>query len=233
MADSPCITDPIGRDEVRVLCLSIESLSLRSDLLRNFLSPEEKERAARYRLQDARRDFELCRGFLRALLGSLTGVAPSDIAFGYGAFGKPFLKYPQSDLHFNGAHSRGYAAFALTRAGEVGVDIEGIREHVDHDAIAARYFSEAERMMMESASPERKRELFFEIWTRREALVKAMGISVLKGGAANGSWWVRPLESVEGLRGAVAGEGMDEKRLIYYHNDNYISIFLNSIVNTN
>jgi 4'-phosphopantetheinyl transferase len=55
------------------------------------------------------------------------------------------------------------------------VDIEGVRDDIDHAAIARRFFSgtEGEALL---AQPERSRAAaFFAIWTRKEAYIKLLG----------------------------------------------------------
>ena len=63
------------------------------------------------------------------LLDRYLEVSASKIAFHYSALGKPALLHPAStELHFNASHSGDYAVFAITRAGETGVDIERVRK---------------------------------------------------------------------------------------------------------
>ena len=81
-------------------------------------------------------------GLLRQLLGRYAGRAPEQIEFCYGPQGKPALA-GESDLQFNIAHSHGTGLFAFTRSAPIGVDAEQIRS-IEHEALAARFFSAAE-----------------------------------------------------------------------------------------
>ncbi len=72
------------------------------------------------------------------------------------------------------AHSDRLAVCALSHAGRVGVDVEPLDRRVARaDDIAARCFSDGERAFLDAA-PDRDRA-FLTIWTRKEALGKALG----------------------------------------------------------
>jgi 4'-phosphopantetheinyl transferase len=55
------------------------------------------------------------------------------------------------------------------------VDVEQIREMHDADAIAARFFSGAERHQLGLLAAEDRVRGFFRCWTRKEAFIKATG----------------------------------------------------------
>ena len=135
--------------------------------LEALLSADERERARKFYFERDRRRFVVCRGILRTLLGSYLGRAPQEIAFHYGPNGKPRL---EDSIFFNLAHSEDLALLAFTRAGEVGVDVERIREMSDWPSIAELSFSPEERERLRACPAFRRREEFFHAWTRQEAL---------------------------------------------------------------
>jgi len=53
----------------------------------------------------------------------------------------------------------------------VGIDIEEERDSLETEKLAARYFSEREQALLQNAP----RPLFFELWTKKEALGKYLG----------------------------------------------------------
>ncbi|MFK8048758.1 MAG: 4'-phosphopantetheinyl transferase superfamily protein [Halioglobus sp.] len=67
------------------------------------------------------------------------------------------------------------ALIAIGGPGEIGVDIERIRTLNDMDAVAGRNFSPEENMSLSCASARERCKLFYEIWTRKEAVIKANG----------------------------------------------------------
>ena len=79
-----------------------------------------------------------------------------------------------SDMTVSLAHSDRIAVCAVTEAGRIGVDVEPLNRHLMHaDSIAKHYFSEGERSLLDGA-PDRH-AAFLRIWTRKEALGKALG----------------------------------------------------------
>lgn len=138
------------------------------------LSPDEMARANRFRFSIHRERFIVARGLLRQLLSKYMSIAPEKIVLTYGARGKPYLQLNLLDLQFNVSHSHDLAVFAFTKKYEVGIDVEKMEKEYN-DGIAKRFFSAAEYENL-SALPETDRKAaFYEIWTAKEALVKALG----------------------------------------------------------
>ncbi|MGI8990834.1 MAG: 4'-phosphopantetheinyl transferase family protein, partial [Bryobacteraceae bacterium] len=138
------------------------------------LSPDERERAARFRFERLQRSFILTRGALRILLGHYLETSPAGIQFEYGAKGKPHLAAP-SRIEFNVSHSGELALFAFTLDCELGVDVEQIRPMPDMRAIAAQFFHEEEAAELMTLPASRREHAFFLCWTRKEAYIKAIG----------------------------------------------------------
>lgn len=136
------------------------------------LSPDERERAARFRFDHLRRRFTVARGVLRVLLASYTGRAAREIVFRYAEGGKPSVA---GGPHFNLAHAGEVAVYAFCAASEVGVDVEPVRPIEELDAIAAQFFAPQEHAELESLHEHERTEAFFHCWTRKEAYIKASG----------------------------------------------------------
>lgn len=140
------------------------------------LSPEERERAARFRFPVDAARFILCRGALRILLGRYTGSPPERISLSCGPNGKPGLADQHaSSLEFSVSHSGNFALLGFTSQHPLGVDIEHLRPMPDADALAERFFSPAEREEYHSLTPNQRPLGFFNCWTRKESFVKAVG----------------------------------------------------------
>ena len=143
--------------------------------LRKVLSPDELERAERYRFDQHRNEFILTRAVLRIVLASCTGQSPERLSFHYSAQGKPALKNGPGDLRFNVSHTEGLAVLALVRDQEIGVDAERIRPQPDAQKLAKRFFSVREQRFLEKLSGDELQRAFFRCWTRKEAYIKAKG----------------------------------------------------------
>lgn len=145
-------------------------------LLAQTLSADEQEKAARFHFEADRRRFVAGRGFLRAVLARYLRIAPGEVRFTYGQYGKPVLPgdMGQGAIRFNLAHSGELALFAVARR-EVGIDLELIRPIPESAQIAERYFSMRERAAFRSHPREEADEDFLRQWTRKEAYLKARG----------------------------------------------------------
>ena len=170
-----CIT--VAGVELHTVDLRAEGLAWESWV--SDLASEERARAERYAFPGGQRRFVVARASLRRLLGSRLGVPASEVQLVDGSHGKPALApchAPASNgLAFNLTHSGELALIAIGQ-GDLGVDLESPLRLVDAMAVVRRFFSEAERNGFEAlpAGAERER-LFFRVWTRKEALVKAVG----------------------------------------------------------
>jgi 4'-phosphopantetheinyl transferase len=162
--------------------------------LERLLSPDERERAARFVFERDRRQFVVSRGALRVALGAYLERDPAGIAFSYGGRGKPSIADEHS-VEFNVSHSGDVAVLALARGGPVGVDVEDMDRSVEVGALAERFFSREEAAHLRDLPEPHRREAFFRCWTCKEAYIKALGdgmavaldsfsVNVGSGGAA-------------------------------------------------
>jgi 4'-phosphopantetheinyl transferase len=165
----------IGAVEIVTTRLDAEPETVRA--LARWLSAGERQRADRYVLERDRRRFIVARARLRQLLAARLSTRPQLVELVYGEHGKPALA-PQSgdtDWRFSVSHSDELAVFAFTRGQDVGIDIEAMREVPDADAIVFGFFSPRERQAYLALGPEQKTLGFYNGWTRKEALLKALG----------------------------------------------------------
>jgi len=73
------------------------------------------------------------------------------------------------------SQSDGLALYAFTRDREIGVDIEHIRDISEMEQIAEQFFSARENAVFRTLPKSKKKEAFFNCWTRKEAFIKAIG----------------------------------------------------------
>lgn len=141
------------------------------------LSADECARARRCRSERDRTRFVAGRGMLRVLLSRLMNFAPERITFRYGGQGKPALADDCGgrEIHFNVAHSRGLALYAISQGRRIGVDVEYADGTLACDHIAARFFSPRENKALGALPDNERRREFFRLWTCKEACLKARG----------------------------------------------------------
>uniref|UniRef100_A0A7V2ZIA3 4'-phosphopantetheinyl transferase superfamily protein n=1 Tax=Ignavibacterium album TaxID=591197 RepID=A0A7V2ZIA3_9BACT len=134
----------------------------------------------------------------RKILSAYTDISPEKIIFKYNTYGKPYFTDGNNfRIKFNYSHSQDLLLFAICLDNEIGVDLEFIKVLPDLKNLAENYFSQKEFCYYQSfKSPEEKLFFFYKIWTRKEALLKAIGtglidglkvLNVLDGSAVNNS----------------------------------------------
>ena len=135
------------------------------------LTDSEEARARRFRVEADRLAFVAGRNLIRQALSGWMRVdaVPLEID----DLGKPFCPLPNAP-HFNLSHAGGWMALAMSLQGPVGIDLEDITRQVDLQKLSARYFSEAEQEALAQGNG----MTFFEIWTRKEAWLKAAGTGI-------------------------------------------------------
>ena len=176
------------------------------------LSEEERARAAKFHFEGDRRHFIARRSLLRAILGHYLKIEPSQVSLDYEERGKPRLGGPDrpAALHFNCSHSRNLALCAVGRLGPLGVDVEQWRPMPEMADIVAAFCSARENARINAAPPEKKLEVFFSLWTRKEAWLKATGegiagsLAQLDCSEAPPGWSFHPLSPAPGFAGGLA-----------------------------
>jgi 4'-phosphopantetheinyl transferase len=171
---------PLAPDEVHVWRVALEQPPAGFARLAARLSPDERRRAARFRFERDRRRYQVAHGALRELLAGYLDHETERLVFVEGAHGKPVLAPPHgAELRFNLSHSGELALCAVSRRREVGVDLEQVRELSDADALARRFFAEAESAALAALPAAERLPAFFRCWTRKEAYLKAVGAGLL------------------------------------------------------
>lgn len=144
--------------------------------LEAFLQPDESERAARFRFPGHRARYIVARGTLRSILGIHLGRDPRSLRFAYGPHGKPALAEPAGTrIEFNLSHSAGLAVYAVALERRVGVDVERVKPEGSWLQIARQYFKPSEAAELAALPEEAMRKRFFEMWSVKEARLKALG----------------------------------------------------------
>lgn len=184
-------------------------------------------RASRFRQYQDRRQHMVAHAVLRTVLGAHLDVSPASIEIDVGANGKPRMAGPSPTPYFNISHTAGWTAVAISPSFELGVDVERYSTDPSLRQVAEEVFTEAERAMLGTRNWGGS---FHTIWTRKEAVVKALGsglqaplasldvssghVASLAPSVAGGPAWVlRDLGLPTGLAGAIAIRGRPDSLL--------------------
>ncbi|MFO0707266.1 MAG: 4'-phosphopantetheinyl transferase superfamily protein [Nitrospira sp.] len=203
-----------------------------SNRLERYLSIAERARAERFRFGIDRQRFIVAHGFMREILAAYLRETPASISIETSKTGKPRLAGRSAGtLAFNLAHSHGRGVVAVGLSGEVGVDIERLREDVPVQSLADRFFSQAERIDLRRCEDHARYVRFFRYWVAKEAYLKFVGtglafpldrcqvVLAADGATAEIEWeggpterergHVKYLSLPEGWVGAVSAQGTD------------------------
>ena len=162
------------------------------------LDDEERARSGRFLSGRARRQFVLCRAALRVTLSERLGCANRQLAFGYLEHGKPFalVDGQRAAIGFNVSHSGMHGLMAFATNARLGVDVEERVSTRDLEGIGSLVFGPAERRALTIAAGRDRVELFYRLWSMKEALIKAVGA----GFSLNPSRFEIPPSMLDGAR---------------------------------
>jgi 4'-phosphopantetheinyl transferase len=166
---------------------------------REILSSNEIGRADRFVRPRDRRRFIRCRAALRRILGQLISIRADSLRFRVTGNGKPELDWTamesgdaigieRCDLQFNVSHSAGIGLIAVGRTQALGVDVEQLRPIAEAERIVANYFTPSELTEFRALADEAKAQAFMRGWTRKEAILKGLGVG-LAGLATHHETW--------------------------------------------
>ena len=188
-------------DGVDVIHVDLSPNTERESQALRFLNEWERERWTRYHPGSPRRRFALSRAALRAVLCETLHCDNDELEFGWVERGKPraYVDGVPAPLHFNVSHSGDNGMLAISRDHQVGIDIEEISQVFRFDAIIESTFSPDEQATVSAAEKDCVARAFFEIWTLKEAIIKATGVGL----SAN----LQCIETPAAMRnGAVTGQ---------------------------
>lgn len=153
--------------------------TLRASLL-GLLPARERARHAAFRHEGAADEFLCGRAMLRGLRSADAPVDPRAWAMGENRYGRPWIVGPPvGPLRWgNVSHTRGMVAVLLSDIEPAGVDVERVTRRVSPREVAHRYFSASEREALLALDDEGARGRFFDLWTLKEAFIKAKGMGL-------------------------------------------------------
>ena len=142
-----------------------------------WLHENELEGSRNYVHLGARRRFVLCRGALRAILCGNLGCENEKLTFGEHRYGKPFALVDAipAQISFNVSHSGSHGLIAVAPGGQLGVDVEEPTTRRDFDRLIEAAFGPNEQPDLNLERARGEFQLFFKLWTVKEALIKALG----------------------------------------------------------
>lgn len=183
-----CLAEIMQEDHIRLEPNTIHLWGIKLDgsasclaRCREWLDEQERDRAARRVRTGDREQFVFAHAGLRAVLSRYLGIAPDLVAFDLGESGKPMLTEELrvgSAITFNMSHAHGRALVAVSRAQEVGIDLELARSNVQAENLSRRFFTPREHTVIMQSAEAQRTAVFFRHWVAKEAVLKAQGIGL-------------------------------------------------------
>jgi 4'-phosphopantetheinyl transferase len=155
-------------------------LPVRNPRLPGLLDCYEQQRYLAYRRSQDRDRFLVGAALLRLVLASHLGIAPAAVPIDRSCLrcgrphGKPVLR-DGADFELSVAHSGKWVVVAVAREIAVGVDVERVDAHAVTSEVARLTLTSEEHSELDGLATPVRTERFFSYWTRKEALVKALG----------------------------------------------------------
>lgn len=150
-------------------------------LLPVLLDQNEKQRYQFFKSNDKKREFLAGRLLLKVSLAYYLDRPFNRIKLATTPQGKPYLG-GDSDLEkrirFNLSHSHGLVVCVFGLDREMGIDVERMDGRIDD--VSESLFSPGERRALAETVDEERRRLAYQIWTRKEAWIKADGSGMTK-----------------------------------------------------
>ena len=172
----------IGDADVKIYVASLLADQASLNRMLPVLSRAERERYSGYTNSVVARRFAVGRAILREMIGALQSVPPSSVRLVDGVHGKPALARgsTKAPLWFSVAHCDDLLLVALSREGDVGVDVERTRPIDCWERVADRTLAPAERAHLLRAVErgEDADRVFLRHWCRVEAELKAIGCGI-------------------------------------------------------
>jgi 4'-phosphopantetheinyl transferase len=152
--------------------VSVRSISAaRRDDLLPFITADERVKMLRFVRDADQMRFLVGRSTLRREVARRRGLAPLDVPIEYGAYGKPLVP---GGPHVNVSHSGDIVIVAVCDEADLGVDVEEVDPRHASGSDLRTFFSVAERAAIAKYSGDARVAAFFQLWTTKEALIKAV-----------------------------------------------------------
>lgn len=155
--------------------INIVQVLFRIEAYAHLLTPEELVKSEGFVQQDDRNRFIIGRIYLRKLIEKYLKIPAEDVLFGFLEYKKPYL-LNVPNFNFNISHSGDFLIIGISQRWALGVDVEVMNTNMDLYNLIYDTMSTAEiGSILNSSAP---REVFYKHWTRKEALLKGVGIGL-------------------------------------------------------
>jgi 4'-phosphopantetheinyl transferase len=141
------------------------------------LNAEEHKRWQAFKFPRHRREYLATHALARTALSYHQALPPEAWRFKLNEYGKPFVD-AECKLRFNLSNSLGLVVCLIGKGAEVGVDVEPYTRAESIIEVGPRVFSPSEQAQLESLREDQRAERCLQLWTLKEAYIKARGMGM-------------------------------------------------------
>lgn len=197
-------------------------------LTNSFLSENEKVRGGKFSYDIDSFVYSVRHNLLRIILGRYLKYPPAEIKFKNTPYQKPYIVYPITSMQFNISISSNRFVAAFCQQHSIGVDIELIRKIGNISQLTEDYFTPNEASWINTYPESMLETVFFSIWSKKEAIVKATGqglniqlntfdiLSKSPITLSGDNWYLNPIPIFDDCVSAIAFNS-PTSRLSYYN----------------
>ncbi|ADG93868.1 4'-phosphopantetheinyl transferase [Arcobacter nitrofigilis DSM 7299] len=167
---------PLFNNNVHIWKIEIDKISEDIYKYSELLTPDELNRANKYRISNKKKAYITTRITLKILLKYYLDNDSYSITLYKNNYGKIYIK--GSNLYFNISHSTDMSIITFSRNNEIGIDLENMNCDSNIIDISTRYFTKRERLWIKNLALEKQKEAFIYCWVRKEAYIKALGLGL-------------------------------------------------------
>lgn len=190
----------------------------------SLLSETEFNRANGYHFEKDKNRFIICRALLKFFLAKHVGLEINKINLEVDSNKKPYLPN-HSSVFFNISHSGDYGLIAIAKY-PIGVDIECINKEFNYKEILQNVFNQNEIDAIENSND--KQQTFYKFWTRKEAIVKAIGKGIDEGFSE-----ISVMDGFHSIKSSIVSNFENINVYSFDLNDNYVGALALTEVATN
>jgi len=154
--------------------MSLEQLSA----FEKYLSADRLEKVKKYKSEENYRNGICADLLLRSALCKHYGFDNRKLEFSSSPLGKPFLL--NNDIQFSLSHSKNLIS-CIVGGKFSGTDVEFVNRNIDVSRLIRRFHPNEASFILNIKDPNEQKNLFFRLWTLKEAYLKAKGIGIVGG----------------------------------------------------
>jgi 4'-phosphopantetheinyl transferase len=151
------------------------------DLYYQYMNDKERAQQKRFHFQKHKHQYLVTRALVRSVLSLYDdAISPENWEFKKNAYGKPYINNSsvRLPLYFNISHTENLIVLAVTLDCDLGIDVEYLPRISRIDGIVESFFSPSEILSFKALSEEKQQQHFFDLWTLKEAYIKACGMGL-------------------------------------------------------